>query len=116
MTHGDTIAAIATAPGEGGVSIIRVSGPASFRIADAVFAGAPPPPSQREAFTMVPGRVLDADGAVLDEVLLLVFRAPRSYTREDVVEIQGHGGPVVARRLLRRVHDAVRSRRTCTHP
>lgn len=106
MTHGDTIAAIATAPGEGGVSIIRISGPASFCIADAVFAGAPPPPSQRAAFTIVPGRAVDADGTVLDEVLLLVFRAPHSYTREDVVEIQGHGGPVMARRLLRRVLDA----------
>lgn len=106
MTAADTIAAIATAPGEGGVAIIRISGPDSFRIADAVFAGAPPPPSRRPPFTIAPGRIVDADGTEIDEVLLLLFRAPRSYTREDVVEIQGHGGPVVARRILRRVLDA----------
>lgn len=106
MHTGDTIAAIATAPGEGGVSIIRMSGPASYAIADAVFAGPPPVPSRRAHGTFVVGRVQEADGSVIDEVLLLLFRAPRSFTREDVVEIQGHGGPVVARRILKRVLDA----------
>ena len=55
---------------------------------------------------MVPGRVVEADGRLIDEALLLVFRAPRSFTREDVVELQGHGGPAVTRLVLRRVLEA----------
>ena len=103
--HEDTIAAIATPPGEGGIAVVRVSGPACFRIADAVFAGAPPPPSQRLGGTFVHGHVRDADGAV-DEVLLLIMRAPHSYTGEDTVEVQGHGGSAVVRRVLRAVLQA----------
>ena len=102
----DTIAAIATAPGEGGIAIVRISGPASLQVADAVFRCRPPLPSQRAAFTCVPGQVVEADGRVLDEALLLIFRAPRSFTREDVVELQGHGGPAVMRQVLRRVLEA----------
>ena len=102
----DTIAAIATAPGEGGISVIRISGPGSLRIADAVFRCAGPPPSQRAPFTFVPGHVLEADGRVIDEALALIFRAPRSFTREDVVELQGHGGPAVTRHVLRRLLEA----------
>ena len=103
MSDLDTIAAIATAPGEGGVAIIRISGPRCFAIADEVFACAAPPPSRRAGGTFVHGRVMEADGVAIDEALLLIMRAPHSYTREDTVEIQGHGGPVVARRLLQRV-------------
>lgn len=103
---GETIAAIATAPGQGGLSVVRVSGPGSLAVADAVFRCAPPLPSKREGFTVVPGRVVEADGRVIDEALLLVFRAPRSFTREDVVELQGHGGPAVTRQVLRRVLEA----------
>lgn len=103
MSEFDTIAAIATAPGEGGVAIIRVSGPRCFDIADAVFACAAPPPSRRAGGTFVHGHVREADGALIDEALLLIMRAPHSYTREDTVELQGHGGPVVARRILQRV-------------
>jgi tRNA modification GTPase len=103
MSELDTIAAIATAPGEGGVAIIRVSGPRCFEIADAVFACAAPPPSLRAGGTFVHGHVREADGASIDEALLLIMRAPHSYTREDTVELQGHGGPVVARRILQRV-------------
>lgn len=106
MFVGDTIAAIATARGEGGVAIIRISGPRSFEIADAVFVCAAPPPSQRDGGTFVFGHVVDADGTKLDEALLLIMRAPHSYTREDTVEIQGHGGPVVSRRILQRVFSA----------
>lgn len=102
----DTIAAIATAPGEGGISIIRVSGPQALVVADAVFRCRPPLPSQREPFTFTPGHVVEADGAIIDEALLLIFRSPRSFTREDVVEIQGHGGPAVTRRVLHRVLEA----------
>lgn len=101
----DTIAAIATAPGEGGVAIIRISGPRCFEIADEVFSCPEPLPSRRAANTFVYGRVIEADGVALDDALLLIMRAPHSYTREDTVEIQGHGGPVIARRILQRVLD-----------
>lgn len=103
MSDSDTIAAIATAPGEGGVAIVRVSGARAFDIADAVFSCRAPPPSRRPGGTFVFGNVIEADGSVLDEALLLLMRAPRSYTREDTIEIQGHGGPVVTRRILQRV-------------
>ena len=103
MSELDTIAAIATAPGEGGVAIIRVSGARCFEIADAVFACVAPPPSQRAGGTFVHGFVREDGGAAIDEALLLIMRAPHSYTREDTVEIQGHGGPVIARRILHRV-------------
>lgn len=102
----DTIAAIATAPGEGGISIVRVSGPQALAVADAVVRCRPPLPSQREPFTFTPGHVVEADGTVIDEALLLIFRAPHSFTREDVVEIQGHGGPAVTRQVLHRVLEA----------
>lgn len=102
----DTIAAIATAPGEGGVAIVRISGPRCFEIADEVFTCPAPLPSRRAGGTFVYGRVTEADGVAIDEVLLLIMRAPHSYTREDTVEIQGHGGPVVARRILQRALSA----------
>ncbi len=101
MTTNDTIAAIATAPGEAGIAIIRVSGPASLAIADQLFIGAPPP-SRRPAGSCLHGW-LRSTAQTLDEILLLSMPAPRSYTREDVVEFQCHGGMVSARRILQAV-------------
>lgn len=98
----DTIAAIATPPGEGGIAIVRLSGPDSLRIADQVFRGPGAPPSKRPSQVILHGRVVNGD-EVIDEALLLIMRGPRSYTREDVVEIQCHGGDVVARRVLQTV-------------
>jgi tRNA modification GTPase len=106
MQHPDTIAAIATAPGEGGVAIVRISGAGAYAIADAVFRGRGKPPSARPPFTMAYGSVVDAGGHRIDDVLLLLMRAPRSYTGEDQVEIQCHGGPVSSARILRRVLEA----------
>jgi tRNA modification GTPase len=103
---GDTIAALATQPGEAGVAIVRVSGPGAFAVADRVFRCSGAPPSERPAGTFVYGHVVDPAGAHLDEALALLFRAPRSYTREDVVEIHGHGGRTAATRLLRSVLSA----------
>jgi len=95
----DTIAAIATAPGAGGISIVRASGPASLAIADQLFRCSGPVPSARPGGSFVYGHVhTDRD---LDEAILLIYRAPASYTREDVVEFQVHGGNASARRLLR---------------
>jgi len=107
----DTIAAIATAAGEAGISIVRVSGAKSLEIADRIFCCAGDPPSQRKGGTFVYGKIsgvtpdCGAKAIDIDEVLLLIFRAPHSYTREDVVEIQGHGGLVSAQRILRRLFD-----------
>ena len=101
----DTIAALGTAPGEGGISVVRVSGPGTFAIADRVFRCAGAKPSSRPGGTFVTGHTQDAQGDV-DEALLLIMRGPRSYTREDMVEIQGHGGNEAARRNLRLVLEA----------
>jgi tRNA modification GTPase len=106
MTEQDTIAAIATAPGEAGIAIVRISGPATYRIADAVFRGRGAPPSARPAFTFAYGEIIDADARRIDDVLMLFMRGPRSYTGEDQVEIQGHGGAISCQRILRRVLDA----------
>lgn len=85
----DTIAAIATAPGRGGVAVIRVSGVDAFSLAERL-TGHPP----------VPGRIACRDIAGVDRGVVLAFRAPHSYTGEDVVEFQCHGGSVTPRRVL----------------
>lgn len=91
----DTIAAVATAPGRGAVGILRLSGPRAFDIAERL-AGPLPAPRQAQL-----RKFRDAAGVTLDEGLVLGFRAPQSYTGEDVVELQGHGGPVILDLLLR---------------
>lgn len=93
----DVIAAIATAPGRGGIGVVRVSGPALRGFVRTLTGGLDASP--RHA-TLT--RFRDREGAVLDEGLLLFFPAPHSFTGEDVVELQGHGGPVVMRMLLER--------------
>jgi tRNA modification GTPase len=95
--EGDTIAAVATAAGRGGIGIVRVSGPRVRAIMEAMLGGAVPP---RRA---VLRRFLDAGGEALDTGLALFFPAPRSFTGEDVLELHGHGGPVVLDLVLARV-------------
>lgn len=102
MQESDTIAAIATAPGDGAISIVRLSGPDSLKIADCIFAGRGAPPSRRPGQTFLHGSIR-GENDIADEVILLVYRAPASYTREDAVEIQGHGGDTAVRRILRAV-------------
>ena len=97
--QGETIAAIATPPGEGALAVIRISGKKALSVADKVFRAAKPPLAIEER-RVVFGKIVDVSGGALDEVLLTVFRNPRSYTGEDLVEISGHGGPVVASRVL----------------
>ncbi|MGM0439786.1 MAG: tRNA uridine-5-carboxymethylaminomethyl(34) synthesis GTPase MnmE [Chlamydiota bacterium] len=93
----DTIAAIATPPGEGGVSIIRISGSQSRQIADKVFSG---DVLSYATHTVHYGRVRDRQGDILDDVLVIVMLGRRSYTGEDTVEIQGHGGGLVTNKIL----------------
>ena len=99
----DTIAAVATAPGSAGVGIVRVSGPRALEIADGLFRG------KRRPSATPGGRFLfgelHADEELLDEGLCLVFRGPRSYTGEDVAEVQTHGSPAVLSRVLARTLD-----------
>jgi len=97
---GDTIAAIATPPGEGGIGIIRISGPDAIAIADKVFRGRNCL-VEATTHTVHYGQVIHPmTDEVIDEVMVLVLRAPRTYTKEDVVEIQGHGGFFVLREIL----------------
>jgi len=93
----DTITAIATPPGRGGVGIVRISGPLCFRIGQALL---PQVPSPRKA-EYLPFK--DALGKTIDEGIVLFFKSPHSFTGEDVLELQGHGGPVVLDMLLRAV-------------
>jgi len=102
--RGDTIAAIATAHGRGGVAVVRVSGPAAFGIAEALVGRTETPssdaPVARVRRIRWPRTRPDAAARVIDEGVILYFRKPRSYTGEDVVEFQCHGGTVTPRRVL----------------
>ena len=93
----DTIAAVATPPGRGGIGVVRVSGPRSAAIAEAICGRLPEP---RQAIVR---RFRSGEGEVLDQGIVLYFPAPHSFTGEDVVEFQGHGGPVVMDGLLARI-------------
>ncbi|MGH2541353.1 MAG: tRNA uridine-5-carboxymethylaminomethyl(34) synthesis GTPase MnmE [Ardenticatenaceae bacterium] len=98
----DTIAAIATAPGEAGIGIVRVSGWEALPILQAVFRPAAPS-WEPESHRMVYGSLRAEGGELLDEVMAVWFKRPRSYTREDVVELHSHGGGVAVRQALGRV-------------
>jgi tRNA modification GTPase len=103
----DTITAIATPIGEGGIHIIRISGPETVNIASALFQ---PQGGKKvadlETQRVVYGNLIDpANNQTVDEVLLIRFRAPHSYTGEDVIEIHGHGGAYVSSKILQLVLD-----------
>ncbi|MFN7220135.1 MAG: tRNA uridine-5-carboxymethylaminomethyl(34) synthesis GTPase MnmE, partial [Burkholderiales bacterium] len=94
MTTPDTIAAIATPSGSGGVGVIRLSGKGLGTLAQALAGKAPNP----RVATLATFR--DGAGQVIDQGLVLFFPAPHSYTGEDVIELQGHGGSAVMQSLL----------------
>ena len=98
----DTISTIATAPGEGAIGIIRMSGSLTIKITETFFRGINGKTARKIASQQVAyGHIIDPDnGQVIDEVLLLVMHGPKSYTREDVVEIHCHGGPVPMKKIL----------------
>ncbi len=96
--HQDTIVAPATPPGEGAIGVIRISGPAAHEISDRCFLGKTL--SAQAGHTAHFGRFVTEAGNELDEVLATVFRAPRSYTREDVVEFSFHGSPYILERAM----------------
>lgn len=99
----ETIAAVATPPGEGGVAIIRISGKEAITVAEKIFSG---PIRDFKSHTAHLGKIVDECGEVVDEVLLLLMRAPRSYTGEDTVEIHCHGGSLITRKVLETVFRA----------
>ena len=99
----DTISAIATAAGTGGVGIVRLSGANAIAIADKIFDR---PLSKIPSGRIVFGHVKNFSGEVVDEALALIMRAPKSYTRENVVELQCHGGSVVLREVLKLTFEA----------
>ena len=96
LSDTDTIAAVATPPGQGGVGIVRISGPLALKIGETI-VGEPLPP--RHALHAQ----FSHEGELLDDGVGLYFAAPNSYTGEDSVELQGHGGPVVMQMLLNAV-------------
>ncbi len=102
---GETVAAVATPPGQGAIAVLRMSGVGAFEVGSRVFRGSP-------AFGEIPprlatfGRIIDAEGQAIDEVLLTKFPGPASYTGEDVVEISCHGGMLVTRAILDRLLEA----------
>lgn len=104
MYKEDTIAAIATPVGEGGVAIVRISGPEAEGITKQIFCRSGGKNGNLRSHTLHLGTIRDPEtGVVLDEVLLALMRKPRSYTGEDVAEVHCHGGPYLVRQLLRLV-------------
>lgn len=99
MQHADTIAAIATSPGRAGIGVVRISGPAVRNIAAAVLRRS----LQARVATLCD--FLEADSMILDRGIAIFYAAPNSYTGEDVLELQGHGGLAVLQLVLRRCFD-----------
>lgn len=100
---GETIAAVATPPGEGGVAIIRISGKDAFNVAQTVFSG---DIHSYKTHTAHYGQIIDSKKNIIDSVLVLIMRGKRSFTGEDTVEIHCHGGVLITRRVLEAVLQA----------
>ena len=104
QTEFDTIAAISTAPGEGAIGIVRISGDDAIRIADEVYRLKEKRLKDQPSHTIHYGHIVDPkNDEVIDEVMVTVLRAPKTFTREDVVEINCHGGIVAINRILQLV-------------
>lgn len=101
MFNEDTIAAISTSIGHSGIGIVRLSGINSIRITDKIFIS-PKKKSLKKtpSHRIIYGHIINSNKKIIDEVLVSVMRAPHTYTREDIVEINCHGGPVPLRRIL----------------
>ncbi len=107
MQQGDTISAIATSQGEAGIGIIRISGEKAIEVAGKVFFSISGMKLEAvESYRAVYGQIRDAEGELVDEAIALVMRSPRSYTKEDVVELQCHGGRMPLRRTLALTYEA----------
>ena len=101
MYQEDTIAAVATPPGEGGLAVVRISGPDAEKIALQIFNRRQSRNGSLRSHTLYHGEITDPkEGQPIDEVLLTLMRKPRSYTGEDVVEVHCHGGNFLVREIL----------------
>ncbi|WP_280115826.1 tRNA uridine-5-carboxymethylaminomethyl(34) synthesis GTPase MnmE [Dolosigranulum pigrum] len=97
----DTIAAISTPPGEGGIGIVRISGDEAIEIADKLYSMGKKSLADQDTHTIHYGKVVNPKtGDIVDEVMVSVMRAPKTYTREDVVEINSHGGILAVNKVL----------------
>jgi tRNA modification GTPase len=101
MSENDTIAAIGTRPGEAAIGIVKISGNNSIRIAEKIFRSKNNKKlSDINTYSMVYGHIIDKNGDVIDEVIVSVMKSPRSYTKEDVIEINCHGGLIATEKVL----------------
>lgn len=103
-THTDTICAISTPPGIGGIAVARVAGPCAIEITDTLWHGKPL--STTPAYTARVGTITEPDGTTLDQAVATVYRAPHSFTGDDIVEIAVHGSRYVQRRLIALLSEA----------
>ena len=112
LRHDDTIAAAATPPGRGAIAVVRVSGPAAGSLIRRLFR----PEGRRRLIPhrAVLGRLIDpSDGSAIDQAVVTTYRAPRSYTGQDMAEISVHGSPVIVREFLRLLlHFGARDRKS----
>ena len=103
MNQQDTICAIATAQG-GAIGVIRVSGPEAIGITSRIFTPVGGKPlDERKPYTLAFGKIHSAEGEIIDEVLVSIFRAPHSYTGEDSTEISCHGSSYILQQVMRRL-------------
>ena len=104
MKEFDTIAAISTSIGEGGISIIRISGDKAINIVDSIFVGNNNRKlSDFKSYTMRYGHIIDKNGVRLDEVIISYMKGPKSFTAEDTIEVNCHGGVVGTNRILQEI-------------
>ena len=103
MEQTSTVAAIATPNAAGGIGIVRISGGDAIAVADKVFSAVSGKPLSEAAGYSAHFGTVSFDGKPIDEAIALVFRAPKSYTGEDTVELSCHGGVYIVRRVLRAV-------------
>lgn len=96
----EAIAAISTPPGYGGIGIIRVSGKDSFKIIEKIFEPKNKENNEIKGYTMKYGKILGSNGKIIDEALVTYFVSPKSFTTENMCEINSHGGPVVVKKIL----------------
>lgn len=96
----ETIAAISTPPGYGGIGIIRISGKDSFKIIEKIFEPKIKEKGEIKGYTMKYGKIFDSERKIIDEVLVTYFISPKSFTTENMCEINSHGGPIVVKKIL----------------
>ena len=107
MMNQDTICAISTAPGVGGIAVIRISGNDAINISDKIFQSnkGSLKLKDKKAYTLSYGKILMRDNSILDDVIVSIFRGPHSFTGEDTIEITCHGSVYIQQQLLQLLVD-----------